>query len=141
MNVRKIGNSGKIAAVIIACCMMAADGEQKRSLSTARAASPKWFCIAVDPVGIIIDYKKAQKGKSSCSDTCSSVWFHDSYGYKLYLKNGDSVRICPKCLIWGNFLEFQGSDKVRGKSKKHSSSQETVKKSDNIKKEKKKKKK
>jgi hypothetical protein len=117
----------KMAAVIITCFMMAA-GQSKKT-----TAINKWFCLATDPVGIIVDYKKNKTRKSTFNDTCSSVWFHDVYGYKLYLKNGDSVQICTKCLTWGRFLEFENSKKS-GKSSKNVqkiSNNKDVKSSDN----------
>jgi hypothetical protein len=108
---QRIGRIVSMAgAVIVVCCMMAAAGPQKKRTG-ASAVLNKWFCLARDPVGVIVEYRNAKSRKSSRKDTCSSVWFHDRYGYKLYLKNGDSVRVCMSCVKGSRFLEFEKKGK------------------------------
>ena len=105
MNQRKRGVEFAIAAVLIACCMVFARPQTNKGLDS-------WFCIANDSKGIVIEYKKADK---RFSDTCTSVWFNDKYGYKLYLKNGDSIRVCETCVTGSRFLPPEKNKKQRQK--------------------------
>jgi hypothetical protein len=95
----------KIAAVLIVCGMISAVPQKTKGLD-------RWFCIVRDSHGFVVEYKKAAK---KFSDTCTAVWFHDRFGYKLFLKNGDSVSICEKCLTGSHFFN---ADKSKNQQRK-----------------------
>ena len=84
----------KIAAVVIVSSMIFARPQKKIPIDN-------WFCLVREPQGIVVEYKKAKKKHG---DTCTAVWYHDSYGYKLYLKNGDSIRVCGSCVTGSKIL-------------------------------------
>ena len=105
MNQQKRRVGWTVVVVLIACCMVFARPQTNKGLDS-------WFCLAKDSQGIVIEYKKADK---RFSDTCTSVWFNDKYGYKLYLKNGDSISVCETCVTGSRFLQSEKNKKQRQK--------------------------
>jgi hypothetical protein len=121
---RKSGRTGLMTACvcIFAFFMLAAAAPRKTKVLD------KWFCLVRDSKGIVIEYKKTHPHKGIARDTCSAVWFNDRRGYKLYLKNGDSVHVCGTCVTGSRFLSAEKGRNSQPKSKKPDKSEKGRKK-------------